>query len=367
MTRPSYQLMTGEDGKLVSMFPSFSLHLHIAVILLLAVSRPLHGHQSLHPLGISQLTYSGCTCAKRRDEQCSLYLWVWGTESLFLLLLVSECQSCLHWHSLARKASAANATASLKTFEMSSFKLRNLTENVGKARNRRCRNISSWTQTAELILIFPGVKIKTCLQRQGDTVRGQLQATLLITKHHLIWGNREMAISLQHDIFILPDIVLSLLNATQRHGWMHVRRRWIDMEGGGEWGSNEVFWKTVLYSAWDILIKAWCELWIIVDTLKPNRIKIVFTFCVQTVFDLMCISVKWLGNFLCIVAVHCLWSSWNYLCSEPCLNLSCAHWLTRCQSSVLVMSTVTYQVPGKMGGKQTRETGNEWENLIHGC
>lgn len=72
MTRPSYQLMTGDDGKLVSTFPSFSLHLHTAVIPLLALSGPLRGHQSLCPHGTSQLTYSGCKCAGLGDEQLAV-------------------------------------------------------------------------------------------------------------------------------------------------------------------------------------------------------------------------------------------------------------------------------------------------------
>lgn len=250
MTRPSYRLMTGEDGKLVSTFLSFSLHLHMAVILLLAPSWPVRGHQSLHPLRISQLTYSGCKCAKRRDEQRSLYCSsVRTAELVFLLLAVSECQSCLLWHSLVRKASAANATASPKTFEMSWFKIRHLrVEHVGKTTWGRYGSISPWTQTAELIFIFPGVKIKTCLQRQGDTVRGQLQATLLITKHRLICGNEDTAISLHHDIFILPDIMFYYCSmphketggCRQRQMDAFMRGRWSDM-GGGRLVSNESY------------------------------------------------------------------------------------------------------------------------------
>lgn len=44
--------------------------------------------------------------------------------------------------------------------------------------------------------IFHSVEIKTCLQIEVDTVCRQLQATLLITKHGLIHGNGDMAISL---------------------------------------------------------------------------------------------------------------------------------------------------------------------------
>lgn len=75
MTRPSYQLMVGEDGKLVPMSPSFSLFPQLTIF---SPSPPrchslyfllVHGHQFLYPLGISQLTYSGCKCAKKRDEQ----------------------------------------------------------------------------------------------------------------------------------------------------------------------------------------------------------------------------------------------------------------------------------------------------------
>lgn len=77
MTRPSYQLMMGEDGKLVPVSASFSqtpllsllfpLQLHIVDRVLLGVSLP--AINPLHPLGISQLTYSRWKGTKQRDEQ----------------------------------------------------------------------------------------------------------------------------------------------------------------------------------------------------------------------------------------------------------------------------------------------------------
>lgn len=76
--------------------------------------------------------------------------------------------------------------------------------------------------------IFPGAKIKTCLQIEGDAVCRQLQATLLITKHmDLCHGNGDTAISLQHDIFILADITFYYCSmpTSEPDGW---RERWMD-------------------------------------------------------------------------------------------------------------------------------------------
>lgn len=79
--------------------------------------------------------------------------------------------------------------------------------------------------------IFPSAKIKTCLQIEGDAVCRQLQATLLITKHmDLCHGNGDAAISLRHDIFILPDIMVYYCSMPPREtdGWRErkVDARW---------------------------------------------------------------------------------------------------------------------------------------------
>lgn len=81
-----------------------------------------------------------------------------------------------------RKASAANSP---KIFEMSSLGIQIL-------RVRGCGKYFIINKDGSWIFyfIFPSVKIKTCLQIEGDVMRRQLQATLLITKHRLICGNR---------------------------------------------------------------------------------------------------------------------------------------------------------------------------------
>lgn len=100
-----------------------------------------------------------------------------------------------------------------------------------------------------IFYIFPSVKIKTCFQIEGDAVCRQLQATLLITKHPLIRRNRDTAISLQHDNFILPEIVFYYCSMPPRETdvwrkrWMatcKIRRR-VDM-GGGVLGNDGRVW-----------------------------------------------------------------------------------------------------------------------------
>lgn len=122
-----------------------------------------------------------------------------------------------------RKASAAKETASAKAFEMSSLKTHLLrVKNVEKHKRR----IKIWEhfiiKTNSRVGFFPSVKIKTSPQIEGDTVCRQLQATFLITKRHLSCGNTDTTISLQHDIFILPDIMFYYCSVPPRatYGWM---------------------------------------------------------------------------------------------------------------------------------------------------
>lgn len=81
--------------------------------------------------------------------------------------------------------------------------------------------ISTNSRAGFFYFIFPSVEIKACLQIEVDAVCRQLRATLLITKHRLIHGNEDTAISLRNDIFILPDIMFYYCSVPPREtdGW----------------------------------------------------------------------------------------------------------------------------------------------------
>lgn len=85
----------GPDVPLIFSFPTchFLCTSTLTVSLLLALSLPLYDHQSLHPLRISQLTYSWCKYAKQKIEhrKCLvlfLSVSVGERKLVFLLLLV---------------------------------------------------------------------------------------------------------------------------------------------------------------------------------------------------------------------------------------------------------------------------------------
>lgn len=93
-----------------------------------------------------------------------------------------------------KKASASNAAVSAQTFEMSSLGINILiVETVETEQEADMEyfiiNLKGWVEF--FIFISPCLRIKTCLQIEGDAVRRQLQATLLMTKHHLICGNKD--------------------------------------------------------------------------------------------------------------------------------------------------------------------------------
>lgn len=187
-----------------------------------------------------------------------------------------------------------------KPFEMSSFKIRHLrVEDGGKKQQADMGVFHHEHKQQSWFFIFPGVKIKTCLQRQGDAVRGQLQATLLITKHRLICGNGDTAISPQRDIFILPDIMFYYCSMPPRE------------TDGCMWDEDEQIWGEVDWS----------------QCFTPE-----FELCRRFVdcfsFYLICISLTsvyfllWtVLSVVFIASLHCLWSSLNYLCSEQSLSL----------------------------------------------
>lgn len=102
MTHPQLSGNYGKDAKLVSVSPNFlfppTAILCIGVGLLLSPSLLLHGHQSLHPPGISQLTYNMLYMSnverwplwlsvQERGSLCFCWLSAWMSESSSLVLI----------------------------------------------------------------------------------------------------------------------------------------------------------------------------------------------------------------------------------------------------------------------------------------
>lgn len=168
----------GKDAKFVSVSPNFlfppTAILCIGVGLLLSPSLPLHGHQSLHPPGISQLTYSIAVVHEQCREMASLTVRVGKRKLVFLLARCVNVRVGFTGVNLR--------TASQKPLKCQLFKVQNL-----KVEDVVDMGIQLRPSMLKLRLVF----------RLEVTRRlGSSRQPCLITTLCFICGNRDTTISL---------------------------------------------------------------------------------------------------------------------------------------------------------------------------